>query len=88
MLELADIDRGTTQEFPGGLCTTNCDWNDSTLENSGCEQGEECLMWNPTGQMYCFQMCGRDADCRSEEGYSCINLGWLEPLLVCLPDDI
>lgn len=79
------LDLGGEIEFPGGLCTSECDFegNDCLGEN------ETCLVYAPTDEHYCYQKCDDEGEtCR--DGYECFCVGSLCSLfgigeLVCLP---
>lgn len=68
------------RRFTGGYCTALC----SVDEPDPCGPGAFC--WRLFGPGYCVTMCESDADCRTEEGYSCIvPSGAVESVPVCLP---
>lgn len=75
---------GAWQEitFPGGMCSADCervgDWTEYDI----------CLTYAPTGKNYSFPGCRNDADCRANEGYRCVVIGYDsndQPAKACLP---
>lgn len=68
--------------FPGGMCTNECSFEDK----ESCAEGETCLTYRPTGELYCFVDCDLDADpdeCREE--YMCTCIDYCIITTVCLP---
>jgi len=55
----------TGEDFPGGYCARSCDSTDQCPEGSACvaEAGGVCMV-----------SCASSAECRSEEGYDCVEL--------------
>jgi hypothetical protein len=55
-------------EGPGGYCSKLCDSDD------GCAViGWIRCIARPGEQGHCYATCTRDADCRTSEGYACID---------------
>ena len=50
----------------GGVCTFSCDFTDNP-----CEEGQECLRYNRTGEFLCFARCELETECRVAEGWTC-----------------
>ena len=67
-----------------GMCTDVCEWNEDYSDT--CAEGEVCLTYRPTGEFYCFEDCAADADCRTEDGWSCMCLDFLCLEGACIPD--
>jgi hypothetical protein len=55
----------TGEVRPGGYCSVSCS------DDEGCVGGTECVQ--QLGN-YCLVSCTSDADCRSDEGYECLEL--------------
>jgi hypothetical protein len=55
----------TGEDFPGGYCARSCDSDDQCPEGSACvdEAGGVCMV-----------SCASSGECRSEEGYDCVEL--------------
>ena len=74
LLELGD----GAIEFPDGLCSAECE----IFTGEGCVEDEEiCLIYRPTGQSNCYQLCESDGECR--EGYVCLGINRTDK--ACLP---
>lgn len=65
-----------------GMCTEVCEWNDDLSDT--CAEGEVCLTYRPTNEFYCFEDCTTNADCRAEDGWTCLFLGGATG--ACIPD--
>lgn len=70
-------------EIAGGLCTEECTWNED--QSDTCVDGEVCLRYNPTQEFYCFPNCETDADCRTEDMWTCACLDLFCSEKGCLP---
>jgi len=79
---LEEFEDGT--DVDEGLCTEVCEWNDDASDN--CAEGEICLTYRPTNEFYCFEDCTTNADCRTEDGWSCLCLDFLCTQGACIPD--
>jgi len=79
---LEEFENGTP--VAGGMCTDECEWNEDYTDT--CSDGELCLRYNPTGEKVCFQGCSADADCREDDGYSCLCLDFFCQSQACVPD--
>src|SRR5574342_738407 len=62
-------------EVKGGLCTEDCIFLNGagTCPDEGVSQA--CLRYNPTGEMWCFETCATNADCREADGWTCAWVG-------------
>lgn len=60
-----------TGQFPGGYCSEFCD-----AVAQDCPTGSTCYTGlNLSKNGVCLQTCTADTDCRSAEGYACVDLG-------------
>jgi hypothetical protein len=67
-----------THEFnPNGYCSHFCDPN----VPSDCGPGALCVPNGPFSANICMVTCTSDAQCRTAEGYACLNMGFAE--MVC-----
>lgn len=71
--------------FPGGMCTKRCEtpgeWDKFDL----------CLTYRPSGEKFLFPSCRNSEDCRKDEGYTCVVVGYdgiFQPMKTCLPPGI
>ncbi|HJL18689.1 MAG TPA: hypothetical protein RMH99_23710 [Sandaracinaceae bacterium LLY-WYZ-13_1] len=55
----------TTTEWPGGYCAQSCDSDEGCPDGSVCTEEEGGI---------CVVSCAGDTECRSEEGYTCMEL--------------
>lgn len=62
---------GFSYEFPGGYCTAECTAGSGS---SQCGAGADCysIGFGGFGTAFCAKTCSTDADCRADEGYSCM----------------
>lgn len=67
-----------------GLCTEECVWNEDASDT--CADGEICLNYRPSNEFFCFEDCTTDADCRTEDGWSCLCLDFFCLEAACIPD--
>lgn len=58
------IDSVCLDAWPGGYCAQACD------STEDCPDGSVCT---DQGTGYCLVECASDAECRSEEGYACLE---------------
>jgi len=72
-------------DFPDGMCSDACEtpgaWTESNI----------CLLYSPTGDQYLFPSCRGSFDCRADEGYSCLVIGYdefFQPTKACLPPGV
>jgi len=78
--ELTDPQGTRSIAFPGGMCSSGCDFEDET----SCAEDEICVRYNPTGEMLCLVLCERPSQCRTDEGYACTSLSFFGPN-ACFP---
>lgn len=57
-------------EFVGGMCSASCD------EPGKYEEFDICLHFKPTDESFLFNSCRNDLDCRTEDLYTCVFVGW------------
>jgi len=81
---------GDGVEVDGGMCTDVCAWNDDATDTctNGVDGdgGQICLNYRPSGEFFCFDDCTTDADCRADEGWSCLCLDFFCGEAACVPD--
>jgi len=77
-----------TIEFVNGMCTEDCE------EIGGFEGSKVCLQYSPTNQMFLFDLCRNDNDCRVDDSYYCVWVGSTSNSVdaqlginACLPED-
>lgn len=73
-------------ELAGGMCTDECAWGENPGDPDTCGDGEVCLRYNPTQEYVCFQECSSDADCREDDGWSCLCLDFFCSTSACVPE--
>lgn len=67
----------------GGMCTTVCEWDSDGSGGDNCAEAEVCLHYSATEEYYCFMLCGADEDCRTDEDWSCEQIGF--GISACIP---
>ncbi len=75
---------GDSVELAGGMCTATCTWDN--MGGDDCADGEICLRYTATNEYFCFMDCSVDSDCRSEEGWTCATVGFVDR--ACLPPNV
>lgn len=82
-LEAQENSGANSLEFVGGMCSDYC-----AEEELGEFVGLNiCLVYIGTGERFLFNLCRNDLDCRTDDFYSCVFVGFKGSvaLNICLP---